>query len=126
MRAIITFQGQQVEYSSNAVNGGSPACLIVDGCKKLIDKNLLIADRSLICGTVWGRAGHSLFCAVNAHVNFQSIYTLRNQRSMAKLGVIVFLMALIIAISMLQTLVMASHGHGGHHYNNKLRVPVAV
>ncbi|KAH1192643.1 hypothetical protein HKD37_19G052611 [Glycine soja] len=25
----------------------------------------------------------------------------------------------LIAISMLQTVVMASHGHGGHHYNDK-------
>nr|ABK94506.1 unknown [Populus trichocarpa] len=32
--------------------------------------------------------------------------------------VAVFLLALI-AISMLQTLVVASHGRGGHHNNNK-------
>ncbi|KAF9663731.1 hypothetical protein SADUNF_Sadunf17G0082600 [Salix dunnii] len=32
--------------------------------------------------------------------------------------VTVFLLALI-AISMLQALVVASNGHGGHHYNNK-------
>ncbi|CAL1392130.1 unnamed protein product [Linum trigynum] len=38
---------------------------------------------------------------------------------MAKLGVVVFLLALIAMYSTLQTLVMASNGHGGHHYNNK-------
>ncbi|GKU97185.1 hypothetical protein SLE2022_278580 [Rubroshorea leprosula] len=32
--------------------------------------------------------------------------------------VVVFLLALI-AISMLQTMVMASNGHGGHHYDQK-------
>ncbi|WRX22417.1 hypothetical protein QQP08_014904 [Theobroma cacao] len=36
---------------------------------------------------------------------------------MAKL-VAAFLLALI-AFSMLQTMVMASHGHGGHHYDQK-------
>ncbi|KAL1291487.1 hypothetical protein HN51_060011 [Arachis hypogaea] len=30
----------------------------------------------------------------------------------------VFILALIV-ISMLQTVVMASHGHGGHHYNDQ-------
>ncbi|KAK8672635.1 hypothetical protein V6N13_111000 [Hibiscus sabdariffa] len=36
---------------------------------------------------------------------------------MAKL-VAAFFLALI-AISMLQTMVLASHGHGGHHYDQK-------
>ncbi|CAJ1946982.1 unnamed protein product [Sphenostylis stenocarpa] len=27
----------------------------------------------------------------------------------------------LIAISMLQTMVVASHGHGGHHYNDKTK-----
>ncbi|KAK9039484.1 hypothetical protein V6N11_014684 [Hibiscus sabdariffa] len=36
---------------------------------------------------------------------------------MAKLLVAFFLA--LIAISMLQTMVMASHGHGGHHYDQK-------
>ncbi|XP_004489396.1 gibberellin-regulated protein 4-like [Cicer arietinum] len=36
---------------------------------------------------------------------------------MARLLVVFILV--VIATSMLQTLVMASHGHGGHHYNDK-------
>ncbi|KAL2335508.1 hypothetical protein Fmac_016721 [Flemingia macrophylla] len=38
---------------------------------------------------------------------------------MAVARLLVVLIMAIIAISMLQTMVMASHGHGGHHYNDK-------
>ncbi|XP_044506527.1 gibberellin-regulated protein 4-like [Mangifera indica] len=33
--------------------------------------------------------------------------------------VTIFFILVLIAISMLQTMVMASHGHGGHHYDQK-------
>ncbi|KAF1877703.1 hypothetical protein Lal_00040421 [Lupinus albus] len=32
---------------------------------------------------------------------------------------IAILILTLVTISMLQTLVIASHGHGGHHYDNK-------
>ncbi|KAI4346410.1 hypothetical protein L6164_007307 [Bauhinia variegata] len=40
---------------------------------------------------------------------------------MAMPKVLAFLILALIAISMLQTLVMAAHGQGGHHYDNKNR-----
>ncbi|RYR33106.1 hypothetical protein Ahy_A10g047679 [Arachis hypogaea] len=38
---------------------------------------------------------------------------------MAKSKFLAVLILALIAISMLQTVVMASHGHGGHHYNDQ-------
>ncbi|RDX71136.1 hypothetical protein CR513_49553, partial [Mucuna pruriens] len=39
--------------------------------------------------------------------------------TMAVARLLFVLIMALVAISMLQTMVMASHGHGGHHYNDK-------
>ncbi|TKY50257.1 Gibberellin-regulated protein 4 [Spatholobus suberectus] len=59
---------------------------------------------SLECSSFWCFNLHK-FCHIVA--------------TMAVARLLFVLIVALIAISMLQTVVMASHGHGGHHYNDK-------